>query len=179
MSYLIDLSAAGILGATFVPCQAWTTTFYDTTIVGRANALVAGWGNAGGGFTFIIMVALYDRLRDDGLSPHKAWRAAFAIVPLPILFTVALATLIFGTDHPNGKWSDRHKPMKNGMAAAVVHHGPSQGEGDDPSVNEKKDDAEKKGSSVDVDVHNVNAEEVDDHDGHYGKPHAPHDSPND
>ncbi|GJE85170.1 nitrate transporter [Phanerochaete sordida] len=112
----------GILGGTFVPCQAWTTAFYDTAVVGRANALVAGWGNSGGGFTFIIMVALYDRLRSDGLSPHSAWRAAFAIVPVPILFFVALLTLLVGTDHPNGKWADRHKvPM------ALPHDGAADG----------------------------------------------------
>jgi MFS transporter, NNP family, nitrate/nitrite transporter len=64
----------GILGGTFVPCQAWTTAFFDTTIVGRANALVGGWGNSGGGFTFIIMVALYDKLRQGGVSSHSAWR---------------------------------------------------------------------------------------------------------
>ncbi|TCD62455.1 hypothetical protein EIP91_006882 [Steccherinum ochraceum] len=98
----------GILGATFVPCQAWTTVFYDKNIVGRANALVGGWGNAGGGFTFIIMIALYNNLRDDGLSPHSAWRASFAIVPVPILFFVAVMVMIFGTDHPNGAWANRH-----------------------------------------------------------------------
>jgi NNP family nitrate/nitrite transporter-like MFS transporter len=38
----------GILGATFVPCQAWTTLFYDKSIVGTANAFVGGWGNLGG-----------------------------------------------------------------------------------------------------------------------------------
>jgi len=98
----------GILGATFVPCQAWTTVFYDKEIVGRANALVGGWGNSGGGFTFIIMVALYNQLRDDGLSVHSAWRAAFAIVPVPVCFFVAAAVMIFGTDHPNGAWKNRH-----------------------------------------------------------------------
>ena len=35
----------GILGATFVPCQAWTSAFFDTSRVGTANALVAGWGD--------------------------------------------------------------------------------------------------------------------------------------
>jgi MFS transporter, NNP family, nitrate/nitrite transporter len=34
----------GILGATFVPCQAWTSAFFDTSCVGTVNALVAGWG---------------------------------------------------------------------------------------------------------------------------------------
>uniref|UniRef100_A0A0W0F1J7 Nitrate/nitrite transporter n=1 Tax=Moniliophthora roreri TaxID=221103 RepID=A0A0W0F1J7_MONRR len=97
----------GILGGTFVCCQAWTTVFFDTNIVGTANAISAGWGNSGGGFTFIIMVALYDRLIKDGVSQHVAWRAAFAIVPVPVLITVAVLCLVFGTDHPNGRWADR------------------------------------------------------------------------
>jgi NNP family nitrate/nitrite transporter-like MFS transporter len=37
----------GILGATFVPCQAWTTAFFDKNIVGTANAFAGGWGNLG------------------------------------------------------------------------------------------------------------------------------------
>ena len=41
----------GILGATFVPCQVWCTNFYDRNVVGTANALAGGWGNAGGGIT--------------------------------------------------------------------------------------------------------------------------------
>lgn len=41
----------GILGATFVPCQVWTTAFFDKPVAGTANALTAGWGNAGGGIT--------------------------------------------------------------------------------------------------------------------------------
>ncbi|THU96332.1 nitrate transporter [Dendrothele bispora CBS 962.96] len=98
----------GILGGTFVSCQAWTTAFFDTNIVGRANAISAGWGNSGGGFTFVIMVALNDRLLADGMSRHVAWRAAFAIVPVPVLLTVAILCLVFGSDHPNGRWEDRH-----------------------------------------------------------------------
>lgn len=34
----------GILGGTFVPCQAWTSAFFDKNCVGTANALVGGWG---------------------------------------------------------------------------------------------------------------------------------------
>lgn len=33
-----------LLGGTFVPCQAWTTTFFDKNIVGTANAFSGGWG---------------------------------------------------------------------------------------------------------------------------------------
>jgi MFS transporter, NNP family, nitrate/nitrite transporter len=41
----------GILGSTFVPCQVWTTGFFDRNVIGTANALVGGWGNSGGGIT--------------------------------------------------------------------------------------------------------------------------------
>lgn len=41
----------GVLGGTFVPCQVWCTGFFDKKIVGTANSLAAGWGNAGGGIT--------------------------------------------------------------------------------------------------------------------------------
>lgn len=41
----------GILGGTFVPCQVWSTGFFDKNVVGTANALVGGWGNSGGGIT--------------------------------------------------------------------------------------------------------------------------------
>jgi MFS transporter, NNP family, nitrate/nitrite transporter len=41
----------GILGASFVPCQVWSTGFFDKNVVGTANALAAGWGNSGGGIT--------------------------------------------------------------------------------------------------------------------------------
>lgn len=59
--------------------------------------------------TFIIMVALYDSLvTERHLSSHSAWRAAFAIVPVPALLFVATLVLIYGTDHPAGKWSERH-----------------------------------------------------------------------
>jgi NNP family nitrate/nitrite transporter-like MFS transporter len=34
----------GILGASFVPCQAWTSAFFDKSCVGTANAFVGGWG---------------------------------------------------------------------------------------------------------------------------------------
>ena len=41
----------GILGGSFVPCQVWSTGFFDKNVVGTSNALTAGFGNAGGGIT--------------------------------------------------------------------------------------------------------------------------------
>ena len=37
----------GILGGTFVPCQAWISSWFDKNCVGTVNALVGGWGNMG------------------------------------------------------------------------------------------------------------------------------------
>ncbi|KAH9836835.1 major facilitator superfamily domain-containing protein [Rhodofomes roseus] len=167
----------GILGGTFVPCQAWTSTFFDKRVVGRANAIAGGWGNSGGGFTFIIMLAVYDRLIRDGLAKHVAWRASFAIVPVPVLLTVAALTLIFGTDHPNGKWEDRFARPSASFRDDVEHvAGPedtsstgnaSSNLKDAPSIQDaekadKRTDDEKKGSAdADVNVAPVDAANPD------------------
>ncbi|CAE6334473.1 unnamed protein product [Rhizoctonia solani] len=136
----------GILGGTFVPCQAWTTAFFDKNVVGTANALVGGWGNMGGGITFIIMVSLFQQLIHSGLSDHIAWRVAFVAVPVPVLLSVAALTMIFGWDHPAGKWEDRHKLSAH---AAVPGHCPVMVQ--EKEVDEKDFDKEKsQGVSVQV-----------------------------
>ncbi|KAJ7654749.1 nitrate/nitrite porter [Mycena rosella] len=128
----------GILGATFVPCQAWTSCFFDKNIVGTANGFVAGWGNMGGGATFAIMVSTYSSLRSDGLSGHSAWRAGFAIVPVPILLFVAAITLIFGQDHPAGAWSQRH--ALPATAVAIAHGHRIHADQDEKFFKESKDE---------------------------------------
>ncbi|CAC5369369.1 NRT [Mytilus coruscus] len=49
----------GVLGGAFVPCQVWTSIMFNSKIVGTANTLVGGWGNLGGGFTFLFMPAIF------------------------------------------------------------------------------------------------------------------------
>ena len=44
----------GILGGSFIPCQVWTTGYYDKSVVGTANSLTAGLGNAGSGVTYFV-----------------------------------------------------------------------------------------------------------------------------
>ncbi|KDR71725.1 hypothetical protein GALMADRAFT_143523 [Galerina marginata CBS 339.88] len=111
----------GILGATFVPCQAWTSAFFDKNCVGTANALVGGWGNMGGGATFAIMGSVFQSLTASGLTPHVAWRATFAIIPVPILLIVAGLILLFGQDHPAGKWSERYNIPAATIATRLGH----------------------------------------------------------
>lgn len=108
----------GILGASFVPCQVWSTGFFDKNVVGSANALMAGIGNAGGGITYFIMPALFDSLvKDQGLTPHKAWRVAF-IVPFILIMSIALGMLFFCEDTPTGAWADRHNAVQNASASS-------------------------------------------------------------
>ncbi|KAK5999165.1 Nitrate transporter [Cladobotryum mycophilum] len=87
----------GILGGTFVPCQVWCTGFYDKNVVGTANALAGGWGNA----VFNSLV------KSGGLSDHVAWRVAY-IVPCILIISVAVSMLLQCDDTPSGKWSERH-----------------------------------------------------------------------
>jgi NNP family nitrate/nitrite transporter-like MFS transporter len=115
----------GILGGSFVPCQVWSTGFFDKNVVGTSNALTAGFGNAGGGITYFMMPAIYDSLvHNQGLTPRVAWRVAF-IVPFICIVSVAIALLLLCPDTPTGKWSGRHAAAQqllaeHGITANIV-----------------------------------------------------------
>ena len=107
----------GILGGSFVPCQVWSTGFFDKNVVGTANALTGGWGNAGGGVTYFLMPAIFDSLiARSGLTFHVAWRVAF-IVPFIVIVATAVAMLLLCPDTPTGKWSERHLHAQQNLAA--------------------------------------------------------------
>lgn len=109
----------GILGGTFVPCQVWTTGFFDKNVVGTANALTAGWGNAGGGITYFVMPAIFDALvAHQHLTPHVAWRVAF-IVPFILIVVIAIGMLTLCDDCPAGKWSERDNGVNHDLRATV------------------------------------------------------------
>ena len=106
----------GILGGSFVPCQVWSTGFFDKNVVGSANAFTAGFGNAGGGITYFLMPAIFDSLvKHQHLTPHKAWRVAF-IVPFISIVAVSIALLLLCPDTPSGKWSERHLHAQQNLA---------------------------------------------------------------
>lgn len=105
----------GILGGSFVPCQVWTTGFFDKNIVGTANSLTGGLGNSGGGITYFVMPAIFNSLvHRQGLTPHVAWRVAF-VVPGILITTVAIALVLCCQDTPTGKWSDRFQAAENNL----------------------------------------------------------------
>ena len=106
----------GILGGSFVPCQVWSTGFFDKNVVGTANAFTAGFGNAGGGVTYFLMPAIFDSLvsaRHE--TPHVAWRVAF-VVPFIVITASAAGLLLLCPDTPTGKWSERHLAAQKSLA---------------------------------------------------------------
>jgi len=110
----------GILGGSFVPCQVWTTGFFDKNVVGTANALTGGWGNSGGGITYFVMPAIFDSLVSrQHLTPHVAWRLSF-IVPFILITATAIAMLIVCPDTPTGKWSERNLAIEHNLQAHGV-----------------------------------------------------------
>ncbi|CAK7265787.1 hypothetical protein SEPCBS119000_001690 [Sporothrix epigloea] len=117
----------GILGGSFVPCQVWSTAFFDKNVVGSANAMAGGFGNAGGGMTYFIMPAIFNALVDhQGYSKDVAWRLAF-LVPLAVLLATAAALLLLCPDTPDGPWADRHSPAQRHLCE-IPSHRPHQNE---------------------------------------------------
>ena len=96
----------GVLGGSFVPCQVWSTSFFDVNVVGTTNAIAGGFGNAGGGITYFIMPAVYDTLVSYGHAPAQAWRLTF-LVPLCMVITTGVALLLLCSDTPAGDWNKR------------------------------------------------------------------------
>jgi NNP family nitrate/nitrite transporter-like MFS transporter len=101
----------GILGGSFVPCQVWSTGFFDTSVIGTANGLIAGIGNSGGGITYFVLPAVFDSLvKTHNLTPHIAWRVAF-VVPFILISLTALAMILLCEDTPNGPWAERDQQI--------------------------------------------------------------------
>ncbi|KAI9805116.1 MAG: hypothetical protein M1825_000950 [Sarcosagium campestre] len=111
----------GILGGSFIPCQVWTTGFFDKNVVGTANALAAGLGNAGSGITYFVMPAVFDSLvQRQGLTERVAWRVTF-IVPFILITATAVLMIITCPDTPTGKWSERRLALDHQLTARDVY----------------------------------------------------------
>ncbi|CAB4392017.1 unnamed protein product [Rhizophagus irregularis] len=108
----------GIIGATFVPCQFWTTQMFSGSVVGCANALVGGWGNMGAGVTYVLMPLIFEGLKSSGLSDHASWRVAM-VIPAGICFVMGLSCLLFSDDCPQGDWSKRKQQQIEEIHYAV------------------------------------------------------------
>ncbi|CAG8485801.1 17552_t:CDS:2 [Racocetra persica] len=98
----------GILGASFVPCQFWTTQMFSPNTIGGANALSAGWGNMGGGVTYLLMPLVFEAF--NTFFPERiAWRLSM-IVPAFLCLIVGICCYFFSDDCPEGDWYYRDQP---------------------------------------------------------------------
>ncbi|KAF9437673.1 High-affinity nitrate transporter 2.1 [Entomortierella beljakovae] len=97
----------GIIGATFVPCQHWTSTMFASEVVGAANAICGGFGNMGAGVSYFLIPLIYNLIATK-LPPHEAWRVTM-VVPAFLCIFMAVVDYFLGDDCPNGDWKDRDK----------------------------------------------------------------------
>lgn len=120
--YIVRL-LIGIVGATFVPCQFWTTSMFTGSIVGQANAMAGGWGNLGGGVTQATSPLFYLMFQGFGCSDDLAWRLSLQI-PVVVWIVVAVLMLKFSDDCPEGRWKNRKVKPQTVSDGSQVKGGP-------------------------------------------------------
>jgi len=121
-SFLFFRLCIGAIGASFVITQYHTTTMFAANVVGTANAATAGWGNAGGGVTQVLMPLVLAAIVSVGVEQSFGWRVAM-IVPGILMLLVSVLYYRYAQDTPQGNLRDLDS--KQGTAPARTGAGKS------------------------------------------------------
>ncbi|CAB1105125.1 unnamed protein product [Ectocarpus sp. CCAP 1310/34] len=113
----------GVMGATFVCTQFWSSQIFAKEFVGTANATTGGWGNLGGGVTQFLMVGIWNAF-NTGYDSETTWRLSF-VVPAAIVFCVAVGQLFLADDCPKGNYKEleAHGAMTRKSSAVSFRKG--------------------------------------------------------
>lgn len=116
----------GIAGGSFVMCQFWTSRMFTKKVVGTANAMVAGWGNLGGGVTQLVVGSvLFPMFKAIyGGNADKAWRTV-CVVPAAVATATGVWLYYSTDDSPKGNYGEMKKngAMPEISAAASFRSG--------------------------------------------------------
>ena len=104
-SFLFFRLLIGAIGASFVITQYHTSIMFAPNVVGTANATTAGWGNAGGGATQVLMPLMLAALVMFGVEQAMGWRIAL-IVPGVMMVIVGFLYWKLTQDCPQGNFSE-------------------------------------------------------------------------
>jgi len=108
----------GFAGGAFVTCQYWSSRMFTREMAGTANAIVAGWGNLGGGAAQIVVGSVLFPLfkiiyragghLDEVHASALSWRTV-CILPSLATILVGIWILRASDDAPRGNYKQLKK----------------------------------------------------------------------
>lgn len=104
-AFLFFRLAIGAIGASFVITQYHTSVMFAPNVVGTANAVTAGWGNAGAGVAQSIMPWVLVAVLAIGVEHGFGWRAAM-FVPGVLMLIVGVLYWKYAQDCPQGNYPE-------------------------------------------------------------------------
>lgn len=112
-AFLFCRLCIGAIGASFVITQFHTSSMFAPNVVGTANAMTAGWGNAGGGATQAFMPLVLAAIVSLGVQQAFGWRLAM-IVPGILMLLMAALYYRYAQDTPGGNLRDLDRSPAGG-----------------------------------------------------------------
>jgi NNP family nitrate/nitrite transporter-like MFS transporter len=104
-AFLFCRLCIGAIGASFVITQFHTSSMFAANVVGTANATTAGWGNAGGGATQVLLPLILSAIVSMRVGPALGWRLSM-IVPGVLMWVMAWLYFRHAKDTPQGNLSE-------------------------------------------------------------------------